>query len=187
MAKRFFIATLNGQTFTRSTASRAYTHMAAVRPSYDAALRNAKADHCDVSNFNYWLAMSQGISRSEARTGQVETQTLVEYHTSKWTTPEQAQERADRDQARAIENLKGATTVEEYTAARLADRIAAVEAQKADGYFDRFQDAGWASRLDLAQKNAASHAAKAWWAEAKVLEAVEVDGPTFRALTKAAK
>ena len=65
--------------------------------------------------------------------------------------------------------------------------VAKLEAQKADGHFDRFQDGGWASRLDLAQKVAGTAQAKAYYDEVMVLEAVEVDGPTFRALVKAEK
>jgi len=49
-----------------------------------------------------------------------------------------------------------------------AERLANVE----DTNFDLWLDLGWASRTDLALKNAASHASKPYWAETIIVEAV---------------
>lgn len=60
------------------------------------------------------------------------------------------------------------STAEAYVAAKMADRLAKIEA--AD--FNLFSDGGWAGRLDLAQKNASSLRARPYYAEVLILPAV---------------
>lgn len=198
MPKTFFCASLGDQTFTRSTASRAYTHMVAVRSSYSFALRRAsgvEARKCHLDNGRYYLLQLEGKTWNPADRGSsrsiVTIREYLEWFRRPYTgragrpvTDEEVEAEITTSRARALEALDGALTAEAYAEAQIAASVAKVEAQKADGHFDRFGDGGWASRLDLAQKNAGQLAAKPYYEEVRILEAAEVSAATFRALTK---
>jgi hypothetical protein len=161
MSKTNYIATdAAGGIHKRSTESRAYTHTVVVKGGYEAALASAKSPgwaKTDASNFDYYLRIAEGRS--------------AHYPSKRWCaaprhTPEQiAQEDADlavSDAAKvAVAKLEtDGRTVDQYVAIQRDQRIKRVEARKAAGDFDTWKNAGWCGRLDLAQKLAASEAAK---------------------------
>ena len=160
MAKRYFTAVLGDHTFLRSSDTRAYSHMVVARPSFASAIASAKrGSGCEASNFDYYQRVIAGTSRYTHSEDEV---------------------------ARAHDEVAGCADAQAYVQKKIDQAVAAVEGREATGYFDRFQDAGWASRLDLAEKNRARHS-DGYWEEARVLEAVEVDAATYRALKSAEK
>jgi hypothetical protein len=202
---KFFTATVpaTGQVFTRSSASRSYSHMTAVRRSYSHALAQALGQwnqDQDLQNGAYYLTLLAGKAFDPARGAKrgtvISVREYLEYfrrpyagtaNYSRPVTDEEVAEEVARNIASATDRLEGATTPEAFAAAQMTKRLEKLEAQKADGHFERFQDGGWASRLDLAQKVAGTAQAKPYYEEVMVLEAIEVDGPTYRAAVKAAK
>jgi hypothetical protein len=167
MARTKYQATHNGQTFTR-TSPRIYTHMVAARPSYDYALRQAKArGHADqdARNYRYYLARSQGLAGFQPGT-------IAEVEGYKFRSEDGLDLEAyvEAEKARGLEALGGAVSVEDYQRLQTLKRLEKVELSRAHGHFDRFMDCGWAGRPDLAQKNAAKHGAP-FWAETVVLQA----------------
>lgn len=151
----------NGETFTRTSKTRSYTHMAIGRPSYDAAVARANSPESikgDRRNFAHYNAFLNGTSEFLPR--------------KSWERDDAAFEaRVATDIARATSALAGCTDADSYAEAKRLARVADVEASKASGVFDRFVDLGWSSRFDLAQKVAAS--AGAMYAETRVIEAVQ--------------
>jgi hypothetical protein len=151
----------NGEVFTRTSKTRAYSHMACGRPSLEYAMKTATSDSqraADLRNFDHWFKLSNGTSRFLVRKA--------------WEKDDaQYADRVAGERARADEVLNGSATADDYAASQLAGRIARIEAAKVAGYYDRFIDLGWSSRLDLAQKVAAS--AGAMYAETRVIEAVQ--------------
>jgi hypothetical protein len=60
MPKTKHTATFNGQTFTRTSATRVYTHMVVARSSYRYALEKAQVVPCAESNFNFYRRALDG-------------------------------------------------------------------------------------------------------------------------------
>jgi hypothetical protein len=152
----------NGLVHTR-TSARVYTHMVAVRPSYDYAISRARRHgKNDASNFAENFAY---YTQQIAQGG---------YYTTpqSWHTPESFAAENARHVERAIEALHGAATADEYAAIMIAKAVADVEAKKAEGYYDTLGSAGWCGRPDLADKLAAKERGEPWNAEVVILEAV---------------
>lgn len=61
-------------------------------------------------------------------------------------------------------------TEDEYVAKVIADKVARVEAKKANGDFDSYGQVGWCGRPDLAQKKLSSESGKPYWAEVHAVE-----------------
>lgn len=142
----------DGSIATRTTA-RTYTHVVAVRRSYEYALEKSVlfAD-LDRANFEYFSRMLDGTSPFLRQ---------ASYRTAE----QQAEYNADCV-ARATKALEGHDTLEGYTAAKRAARLDSVERDKEAGLFDKWSAESWAGRLDLAQK-AAVH--QPWFAEVRII------------------
>jgi hypothetical protein len=129
MAKTRYTATdANGVIHTRNS-DRVYTHTVVYLNDYDAALAGAHTKswaQLDRSNFEYYQKL---VSGNHSYT-----------HVS------------EKEIASAKEKLEATPTVELYLAAELAARVARIEANKANGYYKQYFNAGWCGRLDLAQK-----------------------------------
>jgi hypothetical protein len=192
---KYFTATLNGQTFLRSSASRTYTHMVVGRRNLDQARASAVSPEAfaqDVRNFRYHERGARGfITNTHARGPAAKEEiSLLDWHLGfqfGQRNPERAASEAEADQKRHQTWIaeQGFRTGEEYAQALQAKRVQGLEASVAAGAFQVYHDLGWASRLDLAQKNADSH--RGHWVDVTVLPATEVDRATFVALKKVAK
>jgi hypothetical protein len=144
MNKHFFIDPA-GQTHTRNSKSRTYSHAVIFRKDYEVCRRQAaNVMDIDVTNFNYAQK-------------QVETEGW-----SEWTKEESKQR--DRDLVAKYQNGY------EFAQAMAAKRVEDTDRRNAEGYYDEWICRGWNGRLDLAQKEAA----KLNWediAEVKIVEA----------------
>lgn len=201
---KFMTATINGQTFLRQSASRSYSHMAVGLPNKahaEARVTSPAARAQDERNARWHLLHleSEGLATwSPARSAAPETVvTTREYLgwfrrntsanpvTATLVTDEEVRAEAEKNLARAKEALRGCTTPAEYADRKERQRRAVFNAQVEAGHFEKFVDLGWASRLDLAQKNADGH--RSYYVSVQVLPVTEVDGATYRNLKKAAK
>lgn len=146
----------SGQTFTRKSKDRSYSHVVLARPSYEHALRIAKGGNPTLpTNFDFYRSFLDGSNEHMRR----------KLH----ETAEDHETRIDRDRAKAIEALGGAETLDQYVANRIEAAIAAVEERKAAGEFDRFVAYSWASKLELATAEAARRRRHFIWAEVVVV------------------
>jgi hypothetical protein len=150
MPKTHYIATApNGQVFTRSTESRAYLFCVVGRRCYAHALRFADQTYkVDADNFAYY----------QGEVGQ---------------NPKHGAFHSEEALAEMKRTVSIHVTPENYAKARRAERVARVEANKADGVYDQFVDLGWASRADLATKNASAHMGSRY-VDVRILPAVQV-------------
>ena len=142
MAKsKTFLATMpDGQVAKRTSRTRTYEYMVAIRLSYKEALMSAKQlRDTDISNFQYCRRESDAAT--------------AKYNPSKasWRVGETDEEYFAKN-ATEIEDCK---TGADYQRKLIKKRIAEVEKAKAAGYYDKWGSAGWCGRLDLAQKLAA--------------------------------
>jgi len=147
----------NGQTFKRTSQSRVYSHVVLGRRCRDEAMRRANAPDARVQdgrNWDYYARNAAGKATYSA------------YVLS--GSPEFVAKMKARDIESGKEFLAKHPDRAAYIAQQHAERLANVE----DTNFDLWHDLGWASRTDLAQKNASSHASKPYWAEAIIVEAV---------------
>jgi len=159
MPKISYTATdANGLVHTRSTKTRSYTHMVVVKRSYEGDLAAAGASHwtkSDASNFDYYLRIAEG------RSPHYPSVRWCAKYADRYTPAEIADEDARltiSDAAKVVEakaQIDG-HTVDSYVAAQKAKRIARIERLKAEGHYERWYDAGWCGRLDLALKLAGS-------------------------------
>lgn len=138
----------------RRKSDRTYTHAVVVRSSYENHLATAQALHgTDAANYSYFVR---------------EASATVEQFLSR--TPWHSEAQAAHAIADAQEQIKGITTLDEYRAAKRAERIATVEAEKIAGRFDTFGVIGFCGRRELAESLAAQNRGKAWWAEVLIVE-----------------
>ena len=158
MPKTIHTATApNGQTFKRTSQNRVYSHIALGRRCKVEALRRANSKEAQVSdgrNWDYYNNCATGKATYSA------------YVLS--GSPEFVAKIKARDIESGKEFLAKHPDRAAYIAQQHAERVANVE----DTNFDLWLDLGWASRTDLALKNAASHASKPYWAETIIVEAV---------------
>ena len=126
-------ATHDGQTFTRTSKSRVYTHVTLGLPSYEAAVRAASAKgrlETHRSNYRYYVrSLAEGV--------------------------QDAHDQYYVDNAR--EQLAGIASEQEYIEAEVAKALARVEKARTEGYYETWADCGWSGNLALAEKNAAAH------------------------------
>lgn len=151
----------NGETFTRGSKTRRYSHVVIGRLSHDHAVAAAKSplsQDNDRENFAHWSGLADGSSRFLVRGSWERDDVLYA-------------ERVAREMREAVDRLNGATTAEAYAADRLRQRLAAVEARKAAGEYDLFRDLSWASRRDLADKAAGSARNGTLYADVRVVPA----------------
>lgn len=163
MATTKHIATADGQTFTRNSKSRVYTHCVVAKPSIDCALERAQSKAArDLHRSNYrWY---QKTLASEGR--------LFEQYTH--ISDEQYREQCEYNLARAVEALAGAQSEDEYVSRKIGDELAVIAAKEAKGFYDTWAECGWCGRLDLAHKLAATTRAHPYYDTAIVLEATQL-------------
>lgn len=165
MPKTSYLVTApNGQTFSRTTASRAYTHTVIAKLSHAHALENAKSTgwaRTDRSNFNYY----QGIIKNGGQG----------FYRHSAMTDEQYAARCVAEKAHAEEATRGLALgqADEFVAILREERIARVAEHLAEGYYDIYHNLGWCGRLDLAQKLANKNSS-GYYHEPVILEALEV-------------
>lgn len=155
MAKTAYFATdANGKTHTRNS-DRVYTHTVVYRNSKERFLASANAEMWadrDGWTYDYYAACAAGthphVTKITPAGG---------FHHS--YTAEQIAERQEKQRQQNASEIADAKTKvngvtrEQWIAARLAERVAVVEATD----FTVWHNAGWCGRLDLAQKLAAKY------------------------------
>lgn len=143
-------ANWNGQVFHRNSKGRIYTHCVIARPSYEAALRFARADDAgDVRTYWYYRSATpyshDFIGGDRVQVGDDVYFSPTEFEAD-FPTPESYQ-----DYLRDV-------------------RIAEVERRREEGEFDNFIALAWTGRRDLAAKRY-DQESKRSWAEVIVLKA----------------
>lgn len=146
MAKKIKLsATLPDGTIATRTTARTYTHVIAVRPSWEAAIRRANADNTPARHASNWGFYQARLNGEKLYSD----------------TPEKAR-------AEAIEKLGGHETLEAFAAAKLQEALARVEAAKAAGEYDSWGALTWCGRLSLAQNELAKARKGDWWAQSEI-------------------
>lgn len=141
MAKTNYIAIdPAGQLHTRKT-ERVYTHTVLFKYSYEDQMREANRDQSvDGDNWEFSCRMVEwgGVYRGKRE---------------KWHSDEEiARNLATNEALKAKANNRA-----EAIANGRAERVAHIEARKAAGFYEKWVNAGWCGRLDLAQKLAAKY------------------------------
>lgn len=130
----------DGKTAQRVSQNRTYSHVVVCRTLYEVALRDAdRISTGDLGNYRFHREFVDGTSRFLVRA-------------SYERDDAQFAARCAKDIARSVEELAGVDSAQAYAEAKRAERVAAVEAKRAAGGFDRWWAGSWSSRLDLAQK-----------------------------------
>jgi hypothetical protein len=129
--------------FHRSSQNRVYTHVVIGRRCKDNAMTVAKGASWAAADGRNWDYSNDKVLGRKT-----------------WYAFESEQSR-EADRARVAEGR------DNYIERKRAERI--VKVSETD--FTKWSVLGWASRPDLAEKNASSHRAKSYWAEVQILEA----------------
>ena len=163
MATTKHIATIDGQTFTRNSKSRVYTHCVVAKPSIDHALATAQSEGArDLYRCEYrW---HQKAVTSGGRL----------FEQSKHMTDEDYHEQCKRDLMFARRALVGKQSEDDFVSYHVDDMLAWIEKQREQGFYDRWVERGWNSRLDLAQKLAATTRAHPYYGDVVILEATQL-------------
>lgn len=141
MPKTTFIAIdPAGVTHKRTSQNRTYSHTVVFLPSYDAAL--AKASEPYAGDGENWAFASQMVAWGGIYGGERKP-----WHTD---------EGIARDLARYQELLGEYASAKEAIAGERQKRIDRIEACRAEGFFEKWQNAGWCGRADLAYRLASS-------------------------------
>ena len=143
MANTKHTATLDGQTFTRTSKTRVYTHCVVVKPCMQRALAGANSSGrrlCDADNWAYH-------TKVVAAGGNV--------HMTRWSEEPSDSfiERCEANADRNAEQLAGRDCAT-YVSDQLQARLDVISKQEAEGYYGRWQQIGWSSRFDLAHRQA---------------------------------
>lgn len=156
MANTKHTATLDGQTFTRTSKTRVYTHCIVGKPRYsrDMALSQAYAKTIR-SNWEYY-------TKIVAAGGNV--------HMTRWSleTSDEFIDRLDANAAAAAAEL-GGRTQDQYVADARQAQLDYIEAARVAGYYDTWKVISWSSRHDLANK--AARAALRYYACSEIVPA----------------
>jgi hypothetical protein len=132
---------------------RTYTHTVVYKGGYARAVASVEDQAwaiTDQNNYRYYLDIVEG------RTGK-----------APWET--EAQHEARKGDAAG--HLAGCQCAADYIAKCKAHRLARIEANRAEGKYDTWQNAGWCGRSDLAQKVASDWSSKGFQVE--ILEIVQ--------------
>jgi hypothetical protein len=157
MPKTKHIATApDGTIFKRTSQSRTYSHMVIGQRSEERAFLLAHSKRAQVRDGENW-----DYRQSEANGGGVYGE-YANHPAGSWQ-----HNSYERNLAMAKEFIAANPDRQAYIDGQHAERVAAVEATN----FNQWFDLGWASREDLAQKNASSHRNNAHWAKVLVVEA----------------
>ena len=132
----------NGEVFERGSTSFDFGYCVVYKDCYEQELGWANEGRAsDLSNYAYYYGMAyEGGYNSRGNRGQA----------SMWLKCRGEEERLD-----AVKRIEGCADAKAYQAKLVALRVAGVEMKKDVGGYERYRLAGWCSRLDLAQKQAA--------------------------------
>ena len=154
MTKTIHTATLpDGSVAKRTSKSRTYSHVVVGQVSYEAALRSAKVRDPHVSHFRY-LSKCASVQPGET------------YPEPGFSFPVDAKAHAE-----GVAMLEATPTRDGYVDAKVAAAVAAVEARRAAGDFDKWEALTWASRFSLANAQASG----ARWPRHKNLRVLSTD------------
>ena len=163
MATTKHIATIDGQTFTRNSKSRVYTHCVVAKPSIECALARAQSK------------AARGLHRSNYRWYQKAITSEGRLHEQyEYLTDEKYAEQCEYNLARAVEALAGAQSEDEYVSREVSKELERIAAQDAKGFYDTWDECGWCGRFDLAQKLAATKRNHEYYGDVVILEAVQL-------------
>ena len=159
-----------GVKHTRSSLSRVYSHTVVLRQSYEHDIAAAEAkDNAqqDRHNWDYYVAILTGRDPFPERPMTTPTMTPAKRDAEIG--------RAARRNADKLANAKKEIGnpylgLDAYLSRKHTERIALVERRRAEGYYDRWHNAGWCGRRELAEKLLASQRACAWVAEAVIVD-----------------
>lgn len=159
MAKTTYTATdAAGGKHTRKT-ERSYSHTVVALPSYASDLDKAKVRTYDLKEAHMRFTVLERGEEAHVADGLRRHAILgAEYFRKQF--------------AEYAAFVAQYGTPEAYADERVANRVAKIEERKAQGYYERWQNAGWNGRLDLAHKLAAQYQ-DGRWADVKILEAKE--------------
>jgi len=145
MTKTIHTATApNGQTFTRTSHNRTYSHAVVGRKCPKAAFNRLAVTRVTyVSNFKYYLSVEAAKGAVYITKGRNETDGEYEARVLAY--------RLDN-----LERMEGFTSATDYADHKAAQAYAALDAAVARGDYDQFHVIGWAGRPDLAAKLASS-------------------------------
>jgi hypothetical protein len=152
MAKKLTVTAPDGTVLTRKT-DRTYTHAILVRRSYENALaRASKPSAVDGENWQFHLEMGAGTHELAQK--------------KSWQTEERHAAELAGHKARADQYSTREAAIEGERQAR----IAAIEALKKSGHFDRWGALTWCGRPDLAAKELAKAQADASNADVRAVQ-----------------
>lgn len=141
-------ATFNGQTFTRNSKGRRYSHVVIGLPSHIDAIKSANLVPDSPVTKADWEYQSSDRCTTDWR-GNVDPELV-----------------AKRDQFR-----KDFPTLESYQEHELTDAVMRVHEEFVKGVYDTYCAIGWAGRLDLAEKVASQNRGNSYWADVRIVEA----------------
>lgn len=152
------IATADGQTFTRTSKSRVYTHVVLAKASLDHQLAMVASKFTiDLHRSNH--AFHVGNLNPDCKLRPT------------WQSEASLAAEGQRYAQRAAEELEGTSTVEEYVAKKQAQSFARIEEDRLDGQYERWGVVGWCGRRDLADKLAATTLGRGYYGDVVVVEA----------------
>jgi hypothetical protein len=143
----------NGEKFKRVSASRRYSHCIIGRPSYAEALRRALDAQTNRNDLSYWEFMQKRAD------GTYQFDSYI------------SQSIRDRAMAEGKQFIAENPDRDAYARQLQEEREARVKKAKDEGFYDRFEAIGWASRLDLAQKAAAQAMTGRYYLETRYVDA----------------
>lgn len=163
MATTKHIATADGQTFTRNSKSRVYTHCVVAKPSIECALERAQSKAArDLHRSNY-----RWYQKTLACDGRL-------YEQYKYVTDEQYAKQCEDNRVRAVKELGAVRNEDEYISREVSKELAGIAAQDAKGFYDTWAECGWCGRFDLAQKLAATKRNHEYYGDVVILEATQL-------------
>lgn len=135
----------------------AFTHCVAVRPSYAAALANARMALASYRyRYEFLISMANGTFDT---TGE-----------RRWRSRIGADPRYASLRSRAATHLQGARTYEEYLDRLIARNVGKVEQLNTEGYYDRWSAVLWTASLEMAEQEGAARALREEFTDVAVLE-----------------
>lgn len=140
-------ASFNGQTFTRSSKTRRYSHVVVGRLSLDEAINRVDRILTSKEVEGSWKYLSSLKSTLDWR-GNVD--------------PERA--------AKTAEFCRNFPTLDSYRKAQHLEAALRLKTDVADGEYATYYAIGWAGRQDLAEKVASQNRSNSYWADVRIVK-----------------
>lgn len=138
----------DGQIASRTT-NRKYTHVVAMRRSYEQALKAAREPSpVSVSNYNYHVRESRAETAQYLR-GNEDAAAYFQSH---------------------LDKIAGCANADEYVEKMIAEAVAKVEECRKAGYYDTFGASHWCGSRALAEKQASPMRSDPYYAEVVIVE-----------------